>query len=75
MGHADPAFTLRVYAHAMTIEETDLSFADFGDPKRPYTAPNKNGVGEKLPNPAITLVELRGIEPLTLRLPERSVVS
>ncbi len=69
LGHADPAFTLRVYAHAMRDEETDLSFAEFGEPKRPYTAPNKNGVGEKLSNPAITLVELRGIEPLTLRLP------
>jgi hypothetical protein len=60
----------------MPEEEVDLSFASFGDnPKRPYTAPNKNGVGEKLSNPAITLVELRGIEPLTLRLPERSSVS
>jgi hypothetical protein len=36
---------------------------------QPYTAPNKNGVEEKLSNPAKTLVELRGIEPLTLRLP------
>jgi hypothetical protein len=25
----------------MRNEETDLSFADFGDPKRPYTAPRK----------------------------------
>jgi integrase len=38
LGHADPALTLRVYAHAMRNEETDLSFAEFGDPKRPYTA-------------------------------------
>ena len=35
MGHADLALTLRVYAHAMRNEETDLSFAEFGDPKRP----------------------------------------
>ncbi len=41
LGHADPALTLRVYAHAMRNEETDLSFAEFGDPKRPYTAPRK----------------------------------
>jgi hypothetical protein len=34
-----------------------------------YPAPNKNGVEEKLSNPAKQLVELRGIEPLTLRLP------
>jgi hypothetical protein len=39
LGHADPAFTMRVYAHALREEETDLSFASFGDPKRPYTAP------------------------------------
>jgi len=28
LGHADPAFTLRVYAHAMREEESDLSFAE-----------------------------------------------
>jgi len=39
LGHADPALTLRVYAHAIQDEETDLSFANFGDSKRPYTAP------------------------------------
>ncbi|HIF92060.1 MAG TPA: hypothetical protein EYQ60_02880, partial [Myxococcales bacterium] len=50
IGHADPAFTLRTYAHLMPEEETDLSFADFGIDaaekrlavgarKRPYTAP------------------------------------
>ena len=54
LGHADPALTLRIYAHAMREEETDLSFADFGaaggrtakrddvvreGPGRPYTAP------------------------------------
>jgi len=31
-GHAEPALTLRVYAHAMRNEETELSFAEFGDP-------------------------------------------
>ena len=40
LGHADPALTMRVYAHAMREEESDLSFAEFGDPKRPYTAPD-----------------------------------
>jgi integrase len=47
LGHADPALTLRVYAHAMRDEETDLAFADFGVPLegpidthgRPQTAP------------------------------------
>jgi hypothetical protein len=64
--------TLKTYAHAMREEEVDLSFAIFGDgSERLYPAPNKNGVGDKISNPAKTLVELRGIEPLTLRLPER----
>jgi hypothetical protein len=54
----------------MREEEVDLGFATFGDgAKRLYPAPNENGVGEKLSNPVKTLVELRGIEPLTLRLP------
>ena len=39
LGHADPALTLRVYAHILPQEETDLSFADFRGPRRPYTAP------------------------------------
>jgi integrase len=30
LGHADPALTLRVYAHAMREEENDLFFAEFG---------------------------------------------
>ena len=37
-GHSDPTLTLRVYAQAMPEEEADLSFAEFGSPKRPYTA-------------------------------------
>jgi hypothetical protein len=35
LGHADPALTLRVYAHAMREEEIDLSFAEFDGPGRP----------------------------------------
>ena len=53
-------------------EEADLSFADFspeGVAGRLYTSPKENGVGDHLANPAKNLVELRGIEPLTLRLP------
>lgn len=30
LGHANPALTLRVYAHAVPVEGGDLSFADFG---------------------------------------------
>ena len=39
LGHADPALTLRVYAHALRTEEADLAFADFEAPGRPFTAP------------------------------------
>ncbi len=34
LGHANPELTLRVYAHAMKEEETDLSFLDFGGTRR-----------------------------------------
>jgi integrase len=34
LGHSDPALTLRVYAHALREEETDLSFLDFDGTKR-----------------------------------------
>ena len=30
LGHANPALTLRVYAHALPVEGGDLGFADFG---------------------------------------------
>jgi integrase len=43
LGHADPALTLRVYAHALPEEERDLSFADFqavpSTPKPHQTSP------------------------------------
>jgi integrase len=32
LGHADPPLTLRVYAHAMRDEETDLAFTDYAAP-------------------------------------------
>ncbi len=50
LGHADPALTLRVYAHAMRDEETDLSFAEFRDPKRPYTTPRRKSKFEETAN-------------------------
>jgi len=37
--HSNPELTLRQYAHMLPQAETDLSFADFGGPRRPYTAP------------------------------------
>ena len=41
LGHADPALTLRVYAHAMPEDEADVSFADFDAPKRRYTCASR----------------------------------
>jgi hypothetical protein len=41
LGHADPAFTLRVYARAMRDEKTDLSFAELGSPGRPSPGPTE----------------------------------
>jgi integrase len=52
LGHADPALTLRVYAHAMQDEEVDLSFAELKDgPRRPYTAPATEHDLMKSPQP------------------------
>ena len=65
--HADPALTLRVYAHAMLEEEVDLSFADFGSPGRPYTAPvDDEEIGEAA-NYANSMARREGFEPPTLR--------
>jgi hypothetical protein len=55
-----------------------LSFAEFdahGDSERLYTSPKESGEGDPVANPAENLVELRGIEPLTLRLPGAFAVS
>jgi len=43
LGHADPALTLRVYAHVIPNDEPDLSFLEFGGPRRPQTAPRSDG--------------------------------
>ena len=72
LGHSSPMITLKAYAHVLREEEADLWFAEFdthGDSERLYTSPKENGAGEDVANPAKELVELRGIEPLTLRLP------
>ena len=53
LGHQDPAFTLRVYAHAMREEEKDLSFAELGGPGRPYTAPAVDGDSEETTQPIV----------------------
>jgi hypothetical protein len=72
LGHADPALTLRVYAHAMPGEERDLSFAEFGGPGRPYTAPESGSPESDSRNPVSSLVGRQGLEPWTLGLKARS---
>jgi len=67
LGHADPTFTLRVYAHAMRDEESDLSFAEFGGSKRLYPAPGIFGDDSQSSNPLKRLARREGFEPPTLR--------
>ncbi len=71
LGHADPALTLRVYAHAIQDEESDLSFANFGDSKRLYPAPPELAESAKQRNPAKSLVGRQGLEPWTIGLKAR----
>ena len=70
-GHSDPALTLRVYAHAMREEETDLSFAEFGGTKsgseRLYPAPTLSSDDRESPNYADSMARREGFEPPTLR--------
>jgi len=71
LGHAHPALTLRVYAHAMPGEQSDLSFADFGGSERLYTAPGNEGEEAEARNTATSLVGRQGLEPRTLGLKAR----
>ncbi len=67
LGHSDPALTLRVYAHAMREEETDLSFAEFNGSKRLYPAPTPESDISEAGNYAETMARREGLEPPTLR--------
>jgi hypothetical protein len=67
LGHADPALTLRIYAHAMREEETDLSFAEFGGSKRLYPAPTPGRDISETGNYANSMARREGLEPPTLR--------
>jgi integrase len=67
LGHADPALTLRVYAHAMREDETDLSFAEFGGPGRPYAALLAEREEAEARKVARSLARREGLEPPTLR--------
>ncbi len=79
LGHANPELTLRVYAHAMPVEESDLAFADFGaansGAKRLDPAPTSDDDSQKDNAPCATdrghsrnLERETGIEPATLSL-------
>jgi len=51
----------------MCDAETDLSFADFGGPRRPYMAPGVNEESEEARNQLKRLARREGFEPPTLR--------
>jgi hypothetical protein len=74
-----PELTLRVYAHAMPVDESDLAFADFGGAdsvaKRLYPAPGSEGeaTNDNAPDTShrvrTGLLEREtGLEPATLSL-------
>jgi len=75
LGHANPELTLRVYAHAMREEESDLSFLDFGasgDTKRhPRGTKRRAAAGTRKPLRAtprrgsLNLEHETGLEPAT----------
>ncbi len=78
-GHSNPKLTLRVYAHALPVEEKDLAFADFGSPpsgsERLYPAPGRGVESSNGNAPAGTgrgryeiLERETGFEPATLSL-------
>jgi len=51
----------------MRNQETDLSFAEFGDTKRPYTAPRNETELEEVANYLKGMARREGLEPPTLR--------
>ena len=76
LGHANPELTVRVYAHALPVEEQDFAFADFGGAedgtKRLYTAPgSERGLEDESPAAPTTrrgyenLEHETGLEPAT----------
>jgi len=62
---------LRVYAHAIQDEESDLSFANFGDSKRLYPAPTELAESAERRNPLKSMVGRQGLEPWTIGLKAR----
>jgi hypothetical protein len=79
LGHSSPTLTLKTYAHALREEEVDLSFAEFGGPKRHYAAPPglKERSNENAPDltgrgRSKNLEHETGLEPATSTLAKRS---
>ena len=82
LGHANPELTLRVYAHALREEETDLSFLDFGDSggtKRHPRGTNAKRAAQRTKPPRATtrrgfenLEHETGFGPATLTLAKRT---
>ncbi len=79
LGHSNPELTLRVYAHAMPVDEQDLAFADFGGSssgsKRLYPAPTSDTdpTDDNTPDATVrgrykNLERETGVEPATLSL-------
>ena len=75
LGHKNPEVTLRVYAHALREEETDLSFLDFGGTKRHPRGTKLRAAANKKTPPRLSgrgrseIVEREtGLEPATLSL-------
>lgn len=78
LGHANPELTLRVYAHAMREEESDLSFLDFtatgGTKRHPRGTKRRAVAGNQKPLRATprrgsrNLERETGFEPATLSL-------
>ena len=77
LGHHSAKLTLETYSHFMPSEETDLSFLDFAASNGTPAAPALEGGSANRKPHRVTprrgskrMVELGGIEPPTLRLPE-----
>ncbi len=63
LGHANPELTLRVYAHALREEETDLSFLDFGGTRRhPRGTKLRAAVSTRKPRRATPRRDSRNLE-------------
>ena len=71
LGHQDPAFTLRVYAHAMREEEKDSHSPSSAAPDGPIRPLPKREIPTKRHNPSISLVGRPGVEPGTNGLKAR----